>query len=88
LFGRSGRQGDPGTTQAIISLHDPLFADLPAWLRSAVALTRGALQRFWLRRLVRHAQARAERRAFKLRMQTLRQDRELHRLIGFAGPNT
>lgn len=38
-----------------------------------------------LRGLVRLAQAQAERRAYRVRLQTLKQDRELHRLIGFAG---
>ncbi len=88
LFGRCGRQGDPGTQQAIVSLQDPLFAEQPRWLRHAVAASRGRLRRFWLERLVRMAQARAERSAYRTRMQTLRQDRELHRLIGFAGPTT
>jgi preprotein translocase subunit SecA len=34
---------------------------------------------------VRHAQQSAQRRAYRSRMQTLRQDKELNRLIGFAG---
>jgi preprotein translocase subunit SecA len=80
LVGRSGRQGDPGSAAAIVSAEDGLFHTLPGpWKR---LLARGG----WLLRLaVRHAQARAERRAYRSRMQTLRQDRELNRLIGFAG---
>ncbi len=80
LFGRSARQGEPGTVQAIVSTQDPLFEHQPKWL-CRLALRSGPL----LRWLVRQAQARAEARAYRIRLQTLRQDRELHRLIGFAG---
>lgn len=80
LVGRSGRQGDPGSAVAIVSSEDSLFRALPQpWKR---LLAGGS----WLLRLaVRHAQGRAERRAYRSRMQTLRQDKELNRLIGFAG---
>ncbi len=80
LFGRSARQGEPGTAQAIVSAQDPLFEHQPRLLRQ-LAL-RSATLLHWL---VRRAQAQAERRAYRMRLQTLRQDRELHRLIGFAG---
>ncbi|MEO8152321.1 MAG: hypothetical protein ABI605_04565 [Rhizobacter sp.] len=85
LFGRSGRQGDPGSAQAIVSPHDSLFTQQPAVVRQMLAGLRGAPQRMALALLVRLAQRRAERRAYRVRMQTLRQDRELNRLIGFAG---
>jgi preprotein translocase subunit SecA len=80
LIGRSGRQGDPGSAAAIVSVEDGLFQSLPAPWRALLA--RGG----WLLRLaVRHAQQSAQRRAYRSRMQTLRQDKELNRLIGFAG---
>ena len=75
LFGRSGRQGQPGQGMAIVSATDPLLDKLPALLRAVLPL---AAQ-------VRWAQSRAERRALRARMQTLKQDRELNRLIGMAG---
>ena len=75
LFGRSGRQGQPGQGAAIVSAADPLLARLPALLRAVLPL---AAQ-------VRWAQSRAEHRALRARMQTLKQDRELNRLIGMAG---
>jgi len=75
LFGRSGRQGQPGQGMAIVSAADPLLDKLPALLRALLPL---AAQ-------VRWAQSRAERRALRARMQTLKQDRELNRLIGMAG---
>ncbi|HEY8879871.1 MAG TPA: DEAD/DEAH box helicase [Roseateles sp.] len=82
LFGRSGRQGQPGTVRAMVAADDPLFKTLPAPLRAAMA--RGQA----LRLAVRLAQGDAERRAWQARRQTLRQDRELHRIIGIAGTTT
>ncbi len=84
LFGRAARQGEPGSVQAIVSAADALFERQPRWLRALA----GAGQARALRRLVRRAQAQAERRAAAARLQTLRADRELHRLIGFAGSVT
>lgn len=84
LFGRSARQGEPGSVQAIVSVEDKLLAKEPAWARRLV-LQPGPAGRLLLRWLVRHAQSRAERRAYRGRLQTLRQDRERHRIIGFAG---
>ena len=80
LFGRSARQGEAGSVQAIVSAQDPLFERQPPWLRRWAAGNAPLLR--WL---VRQAQARAEGRAYRIRLQTLRHDRELHRLIGFAG---
>ncbi len=85
LFGRSGRQGDVGSTRAIVSVQDSVFQQQPQLLRSLLAGLRGPAQRALLKLIVRRAQSQAEKRAYRGRMQTLRQDRELHRLIGFAG---
>ena len=62
LFGRSARQGDPGTVQAIVSTQDTLFEHQAKWLCRA-ALRSAPL----LRWLVRQAQARAEGRAYRMR---------------------
>ena len=88
LFGRSGRQGDAGSARAIVSAEDGLFAQQPRSLRRLLAFLGGRPQRAWLRLAVRWSQSAAERRARRARMQTLRQDRELSRLIGFAGRTT
>jgi preprotein translocase subunit SecA len=85
LFGRSGRQGQVGSVCAVVCAEDMLFDALPGWWRSGLRWPEGPVQRRMLRLAVRWAQTRAERRAYKMRMQTLRQDRELHRIIGFAG---
>lgn len=79
LFGRSARQGQPGTVRAIVAADDPLFKPLPKALRAALMQGRG------LTLAVRFAQRDAERRAWLARKHTLRQDRELHRIIGIAG---
>jgi preprotein translocase subunit SecA len=88
LFGRSGRQGQVGTVRAIVSPDDGLFAALPRWLRRLLGALRGPGQRRLLALLVRTAQAGAERRARRARMDTLRQDRDLAKLIGFSGRMT
>ena len=71
LFGRSARQGELGSVRAIVARDDGLFKGLPAVLPLSAA--------------VRWAQAAAERRAYVARMQTLKQDQELNRMIGIAG---
>jgi len=86
LFGRSARQGEPGTVEAIVSLEDELFLRHAPGLRAVLArMFGGRLQRRLLRVLVRVAQARAERRNRAIRLETLKQDRNLHRMLGFAG---
>jgi len=85
LFGRSGRQGQVGSVRAIVCVEDALFKPLPAWLRTAMRSRQPEVARRALRLAVRWAQRRAEKHSYKGRMNTLRQDRELHRLIGFAG---
>ena len=71
LFGRCARQGEQGSVRAIVARDDGLFKGLPAALPLTAA--------------VRWAQAAAERRAYVARMQTLKQDQELNRMIGIAG---
>ena len=85
LFGRSGRQGQVGSVRAIVCVDDALFKPLPDWLKAAMRSRQPEVARRALRLAVRWAQRRAERHSYKGRMSTLRQDRELHRLIGFAG---
>ncbi|MDT7838375.1 preprotein translocase subunit SecA [Aquabacterium sp. OR-4] len=82
LFGRSGRQGEAGSVRALVAADDPLFKPLPHGLRALLA--RG----HWLGLAVQLAQRDAEGRAWQARRQTLRQDRELQRLVGIAGPMT
>ena len=89
LFGRSARQGDPGTAVAILSAADDLFErHVPVMVRRAlrqaaahrlpglVALASGA---------VAMAQANAQSRARKMRAAVLRSDQWLDEGLSFAG---
>ncbi|HPU79886.1 preprotein translocase subunit SecA [Accumulibacter sp.] len=88
LFGRAGRQGDPGSCEAIVSLDDELFvahaALLLGWLRARVTpdgLLPAALG-IWLRRFAQRA---AEQQNSRIRRQTVERDKQLERSLAFAG---
>ena len=86
LFGRAGRQGDPGEALAIGSLEDEVvahylrgFHPLPTrWLAKADKLGFNRL-------ILARAQAQAERKAARSRRQVVRQDEEWGEMLGFAG---
>lgn len=85
LFGRCARQGDPGEAQAIVALDDELFVrhggpELALLRRAPPALRSGLLAR-----CTRAAQARAEALNARTRRDTLRQDRNLDKLMSFSG---
>jgi preprotein translocase subunit SecA len=87
LFGRSARQGDPGSGETIVAFDDDLFTAqaprLAAWLARRAQL-RGttAFEVALLRRL---AQGRAERRNREAREGTLKHDRRLAQVLAFSG---
>ena len=88
LFGRSARQGDPGTTEAIISVDDDLFQHFsPAGGRRLIGLLIRDMRysERWFRRWVTYVQDRAERHYRKQRVQTTRRDAEWIRASGFVG---
>jgi preprotein translocase subunit SecA len=88
LFGRGGRQGDPGSCEAIVSLEDETFTvHAPA----AASLMRRALDSGrrlpaaaygCLRALAQFA---AERRSAYVRVQNLNLDRRLEQVLAFSG---
>jgi len=88
LFGRSARQGDPGSGEAIVALDDEIFvahaSGLASWLarhtRAGAAPPRSSIA--WLRRL---AQGRAERHNRHAREDTLEHDRRLAQVLAFSG---
>ena len=87
LFGRSGRQGDLGSFEAIVSLEDDLFRHHAP--RTCAMLGRmpdvgeiPARRAAWLRR---SAQASAERASVRVRRATFDADRQLDQTLGFAG---
>jgi len=88
LFGRCGRQGDPGGAQAIISLDDELFQRYcpKVLLRLASRLSRKGRVPVSLAALVVHsAQRLAERRGAALRDQLLNADERLDDVLAFSG---
>ena len=86
LAGRSGRQGQPGCFQAILSLDDPLvdFAASRAFrpLARAAAPVLGEWPARWL---LRHAQRRAERVHAGMRRDLLKSDEKQSRTLAFSG---
>ncbi len=87
LYGRCGRQGDPGTFEVLLSLEDELCRLYLGGVYGALA--RRALaagpQSALARRLVRRAQRRAERSNAAIRRELLSMDEQLGDLLAFAG---
>ena len=85
LIGRCGRQGDPGTTEAILSLEDPLL-DVLGWptLRQLGRLP-GRGGAVCGRLLFYFAQRRAERVHSRMRRTLLRADQKLGSQLAFSG---
>ena len=89
LFGRCGRQGDPGSYERYVSLDDELFN------RFAVKLTERITQRWsrtasppptWIiERLCTHAQRVAERKRREQRRRLLGHDHQKGARLAFAG---
>ena len=88
LFGRAGRQGDPGSCEAIVALDDELFVAHAApwlgWLRARAAAD-GLLPPALGRLLRRLAQGAAERQNARIRRQTMEQDQRVEQSLAFAG---
>ncbi len=87
LYGRAGRQGDPGSFESLVSLEDELF-------RAFAGFWAGRLKRPWPggvlpspvgRLLRRHAQAAAERLHARIRKRTLEADKHLDKSLAFSG---
>ncbi|EAR51228.1 translocase [Oceanicola granulosus HTCC2516] len=82
LYGRAGRQGDPGTTEAIVSREDELFTRYtPRLLRLARAARMPLLDTL----MRRTAQSRAEREHAITRREQVRLDKQLESSMAFAG---
>lgn len=89
LFGRSGRQGDPGSYQTIVSLEDELvhdmFGERPIALAGRFWGGHRPLPHWLGTRLVGLAQRIAERRHSRLRSRLLRIDDQQSDALAFAG---
>jgi preprotein translocase subunit SecA len=89
LFGRSGRQGDPGSFEAIVSLEDELVTTYAGPLGLAFARlaangsgTLGARARIVV---VRMAQRAAERLHLRMRRDLLKMDEQTETTLAFSG---
>jgi preprotein translocase subunit SecA len=89
LFGRSGRQGDPGSYQSVLSLEDEIvthtFKALAARMCRPLARQGKPLPAWLGSRLVGLAQRMAERRHARVRRELLKVDEQLRDLLAFAG---
>ena len=89
LFGRAGRQGDPGSAQAFVALDDELFLRhlASAEQRALAALLRAKVPgaHAILRAAVSHAQRRAQSRAFQQRRSVMAADSWMEDALSFCG---
>ncbi|MBL8223063.1 MAG: hypothetical protein JNL62_27745, partial [Bryobacterales bacterium] len=88
LFGRAGRQGDPGSFESLVSLDDELFqthaARATAWARRTYAAT-GELPAWAASALRRLAQSSAETLHARIRARTLKSGEQIDRSLAFSG---
>ena len=89
LYGRSGRQGDPGSAQAIVCIEDELVRrhapHVSGALRRRFGNTNREVTSQVTRRLFNSTQRRAQRLALRQRKGVLRTDDWLDEYLGFAG---
>ncbi len=89
LFGRCGRQGDPGSYEKFISLEDDVLVHFAGQLAARVSerwsRNRGPIPVWIVERICRHAQRQAERRRRESRRQLLESDSRTSIRLAFAG---
>ena len=88
LFGRCARQGDPGSCEAIVSLEDELFevyAPLATRMIRRLARAMPGLPSGVFRGLKALAQSTAERKNARVRINNLKLDQRLSRVLAFSG---
>jgi preprotein translocase subunit SecA len=86
LFGRCGRQGDPGSFEAIAALDDELLKTyLGPVARTAAGSAGSAIPPALVRQFRRMAQARAERANAAIRRALLSSDEKMGDMLAFSG---
>jgi len=91
LYGRSARQGNPGSAQSFVSLEDELARRYAPHLSAALVRRHGSSERAIssspTHKLFDLAQRRVERSALRQRKGVLRTDDWLDESLGFTGKN-
>jgi len=89
LFGRCGRQGDPGSAQAIVSLEDEFVSryakNIIAYLKKRHAYNTDGIYSTTTIAAFRLAQRRAEKLALRQRKSVMRTDHWLEEQLSFSG---
>jgi preprotein translocase subunit SecA len=87
LYGRAGRQGDPGSYESIVSLDDELFQRFAGrrLLERARAVRQDGVPNVIGGVLRAYSQSAAERLHGHVRRATLAEDDRLNKSLGFAG---
>jgi preprotein translocase subunit SecA len=91
LYGRAGRQGDPGSCEAYACLDDELFtrfAPLATRTLRLLGAGRGVLPGWCCRALAWYAQGCAERHNAAVRRQAAARAAAMARATAFTGPKT
>jgi len=88
LFGRCGRQGDPGTHEAIVSLQDEIVkvhGGIFRWLAVGLATVLRRVPRWAGRLAFFWAQRGSQRLYSRARRDLLEHDEQLDRMLAFSG---
>ena len=88
LYGRTGRQGDPGSHETMMSLEDDLMATrgvLSRWIIQALLKSRGSLKGRVASYFARRAQVSAERMHARIRRELLQSEEQLGSSLAFSG---
>ncbi len=84
LFGRTARQGDPGSCESIVALDDELFQRFARGLAETIRRGGGPARLAW-KILPRYAQSAASRAYARQRREQILADERFEKGIGFAG---
>jgi preprotein translocase subunit SecA len=83
LMGRCARQGDPGAVIEMLSREDELLTLSPAWMQRLLDLRPFGEETVAL--VARLAQRRMERMQYRRRLDLVRRDKRLAKMLAFAG---